>query len=1261
MPHIVKSLIFAFLLVAALTLRVSADESHPRGIRLDGTIGTAGKLDLPGPDYEIRAEHGRQVGTNLFHSFGQFNLRSDEQATFTGPDNLRNIIGRVTGGKPSWIDGTLSTSVPHADLYLLNSAGIMFGPNASLDLSASFHVSTADYLRLGANDRFATLPLKSDVLSGAAPAAFGFLDHDIAPISAEGKGHIPREEWEGMFSTGLVVPGDKTLSLIGGDIRITKGSYTDMGDEQHPVGSLAIMEKGQICLASVAAPGEVIPTDAGPDVSLFEQLGNITVSEESALHVGGGKIFIRGGNFFLDKSYVNAGQTIFPENGLIGGNNGYIDIQADTLTMNDSLIMIRTYDEGDAGNLRIHASESVQLSESAIISASSEESGNAGNAGNIEIITTHLSCTDDSGIDSSSHGGGKGGDITITASESAHFSGGGLVAATLGQGEAAGNAGNILINTNQLSLAENAAIDSSTLGKGNGGNIVIAASESVLLSDSAVASVTFGPDEHAGDAGNVLIRTEHLSLTDNGEIGTMSWGGGEGGDVTLQASGAIEFSGTDEQGFASNVHTFAYGEIADAGDAGKILIEANAVSFRDGGGIRAGTRGSGDGGTIRIRAAESVAFTGVNPHGENSIGFGSGIDAPTLGHGEHAGKAGDIIIETGSLSVTHGARITSSTGGRGDGGEMHLTATESVLITGHSPDLQMKAPLESQLAFQEAALPSKKNISGIYSHTASTEATAGDAGGITITTPDLVISDRGGVCVSSEGMGNAGLVAISAGQITLHNHAFLSSTSTAEGQSGDGGLVAIRAGEGMEMRENSSVSTSTAGEGNAGGILMAVSRLEMDGGSSVSSASTAPGKGGEGGAIIIGNITGEAPDGSDLEFRPCESVRMRNHAGISTATFGEGNAGVVVVGTAQLDMDTGASVSSASQSPGKGGTGGLILINADTGRVQMQNHASISTSTSGEGDATGIGIQVSQLELDNGAHISSASTSPGNGGDAGGILIGREIVLTNDKGSVSMAELVQQLLLGEGPVFDETTVFSVTQPGDAMHIRNGSYVSTSSAGKGEAGDMTFHFTGLEIDTRSAISSASTSEFGGGDAGAIDITAADLFLENRSTITTEASGAGGGEMNLRVGDQLHLSDSEITTSVRYGAGNGGDIRVLRPEFVTLNHSHMAARADQGAGGNIRIVTDHFIRSSDSVVDASSRKGIDGTIHIDSPDSDMSSDLVILPVNFLNVSRWVRTPCEKRPGDTVSRLTVTRCDAAPTPLDDLHASPPLRESE
>jgi len=424
-----------------------ADSTHPQGIRLDGSIGNAGKINLPGPDYQIKPEYGKQSGANLFHSFQQFNIHNGESATFSGPASVKNIISRVTGGSASWIDGKLASTISGADLYFLNPAGVMFGSNAALDLSGSFHVSTADYLKMGDNGRFYAEPMADEVLSVAAPTAFGFLPPSvppdrrdegmIAPISIEGNGYIPPEKWGGVLYKGLTVPGDKTLSIIGGDIDIKNGNYTTINGETQPLGSLLIPEKGRINLASAASAGEVFLKETGIDIS-SEKSGNITLSEQSAIHVGGGKIYIRGGALVADNAYINAGQVAFPDGRIVGGTDGRIDIDVNTLSFsNDSGIFMDTFGTGNAGALNIHAAESVNFSNSGITSATH----GSGNAGTIHISTPELSLSDKAGITASSAG--------------------------------KGNAGGITLEVSNLILDNNSSVSSGTLFQGDGGRMLI--------------------------------------------------------------------------------------------------------------------------------------------------------------------------------------------------------------------------------------------------------------------------------------------------------------------------------------------------------------------------------------------------------------------------------------------------------------------------------------------------------------------------------------------------------------------------------------------------------------------------------------------------------------------------------------------------------------------------------------------------------------------------------------------------------------------
>jgi filamentous hemagglutinin family protein len=266
----VRSHRFGPPLLAAL---LAAAPVHAQ-IVTDGSVGP--KVSLSGGEIKIGADLGSRRGDNLFHSFEKFGIATGQSATFTGPDTIKNVISRVTGGEVSNIDGKLASKVGQADLYFLNPAGVMFGPNAQLDVPGSFHVSTAHELRFADGASFSALDKTGSGLTVAAPEAFGFLDKTPSRITAD------RSQLE-------LQPG-KTFSLVGGDIELAGGTIATAGGS--PVGS---PNPGMVFNAvSVAASGEARVADGAVDVA---PLGSIRMADQriTASGNGGGTIRIRGG------------------------------------------------------------------------------------------------------------------------------------------------------------------------------------------------------------------------------------------------------------------------------------------------------------------------------------------------------------------------------------------------------------------------------------------------------------------------------------------------------------------------------------------------------------------------------------------------------------------------------------------------------------------------------------------------------------------------------------------------------------------------------------------------------------------------------------------------------------------------------------------------------------------------------------------------------------------------------------------------------
>jgi large exoprotein involved in heme utilization and adhesion len=237
-------------------------------------------------------------------------------------------------------------------------------------------------------------------------------------------------------------------------------------------------------------------------------------------------------------------------------------------------------------------------------------------------------------------------------------------------------------------------------------------------------------------------------------------------------------------------------------------------------------------------------------------------------------------------------------------------------------------------------------------------------------------------------------------------------------------------------------------------------------------------------------------------------------------------------------------------------------------------------------------------------------------------------------------------------------------------MRDGASISASTFGPGKGGNLIIEKAlRIELSNGSSISARSLSEDldialsndrDAGKSGQVTLHATDsLRVPNGSSISVETEQADAGDINVNVGNLVHLrNNSQISTSVAGGRGDGGNI-TIDPNFVVLDEaSAITARAREGAGGNIRIrITGDgaFFQSPDSIVSASSDFGLDGTVAIDAPDTDVSRSLSNLPVAFFDPSVLLADRCAARIAGRESNFVATgRGGVPPSPAGLLGAS-------
>src|SRR5262245_30936894 len=276
----------------SLTINVFAQGAPP--ITSSGlNTQISAPINIPGGKVQFDITGGTRPsgGTNLFHSFGQFNVPTNNIANFLNETALptSNILARVTGGNLSSIFGTIQTTgFGNANLFLMNPAGFLFGANATVNVGGMVSFSSADYLRLADGVRFNAVPNPgADALLSTAPvAAYGFLGSNPGAITVQG--------------SQLTVADGTGISLVGGNITIQSG--TPDGGVAQPARLLA--PNGKIQLATAASPGEfdAASLQALPNINgaSFTSSGSVNLAPGSNINVSGEQIVsIRGGQFVI--------------------------------------------------------------------------------------------------------------------------------------------------------------------------------------------------------------------------------------------------------------------------------------------------------------------------------------------------------------------------------------------------------------------------------------------------------------------------------------------------------------------------------------------------------------------------------------------------------------------------------------------------------------------------------------------------------------------------------------------------------------------------------------------------------------------------------------------------------------------------------------------------------------------------------------------------------------------------------------------------
>lgn len=619
-------------------------------IASDNTLSTT--VNTP-DNRNFTITNGTQAGSNLFHSFSEFSIPTGGSASFAHLGEIQNIISRVTGSSISNIDGLIQAN-GSANLFLLNPNGIIFGPNASLNIGGSFLASTASSLRFPDGKSFsATAPQATPLLLVSVPIGLQFgktagsIINQSQAINSNGE------------SVSLQVKPGKTLALVGGAVTLDGGHLTAAG--------------GRIELGSVAGSADVKLNSTPQGLALnykgVQNFQDIKLSElalADASGSGGGEIQVRGRNITLSGGSK-----------LLSNTLGSLDGGDVTVNASDSLQLLGTTTVPDLY-------EPVEKGFGIIVplrSAISTNTSNAGKAGNVMIRARQLIVRDGAQITAASFipGTGKGGNVTVKASQSVEVTGTSVLpdgqgkspfsapgfddkffiefnsASTLATTSGTnGAAGNLTINTRKLTISNGGLVTANPFGGGAGGNLTVKASESLDLIGTSANGVfpsgVFTSAFGTGAAGNLTVDTEKLSIQNGAQISASTFAAGQGGNLNVNASNSVEVIGS-----GSGLFTQTRG----AGSAGELTIETEKLSVQDGAEVAVSSQGQGSGNASDLKVrADSIL---LDTQGKLSATTDSGKEG------------GDIKLEDLDLLIMRrNSKISTNAGGTGNGGNINI-------------------------------------------------------------------------------------------------------------------------------------------------------------------------------------------------------------------------------------------------------------------------------------------------------------------------------------------------------------------------------------------------------------------------------------------------------------------------------------------------------------------------------------------------------------------------------------------------------------
>ncbi len=1185
---------------------------------------------------------GLRRNSSLFHSFDRFDVLTNQQVYFANPADIRNIFSRVTGGNISNIDGLLGVS-GSANLFLMNPNGMIFGPNARLDVAGSFLATTANALEFADNQKFAaTGDLAVPLVEVNIPIGVQFGANPPAMLTNRGN-----------LATG------QNLTLAAGNLDL-QGQVRSGGD------------------LTLNATDTVRIRDTVTEPFLARSGGNMTIQGNQSIDVLAlnhlsQTPFVSDGNFSLISDGVISGDAHF-------SNRGTFTIKslagqpADFISLYDPIIS-SVGNVDIAGNytgtsLLIESQQNVQIQGNVTITGpdtvSAFQGGDTVLGGSPGFIIR-------SGQTNLVYGGTNQNTPPPTVANTPNIPAGITVNGTVSSfppqrilpqlnvdfqslvgsidvRRIITNGGSINLNSARGSITTNGStLDTTSISSGGarttnvGGSVTLAANNNILLGD--VSTSPFLGNFSNSKSGQISARTTNGSIRAGNLITTASFG--DGGTINLVAqNGNINTSNLDTRSLGVSAFGGIGGISSLSGVGGRIILDATNGTI-DTGNLDTSASGTTSGfGPSRFSNIQAGAINLTTVNGDiRATNFNANVSAPS-----DEGRAGTITLSAtnGRVDVGNLSAVANTLTGRlRDGGAITVSATGG--------DLVLKDLLASSFNGGGSDIQLRSDGS--------------------ILTGSLVTTGKLGSGNIQVATGGVFAVGNSSGANALN---ILSSDTFGSGRSGD---IQIDA-QSISLSQGSQISASTHSSGNGGNItLFAPALVQFSGASAGGSLPSVP-TGVTGGASDSVYLGGYIPTGvSSQATNPnlifpsgvfsqatinstgnagnititTGQLLVQDSAAIGVTTFGQGNAGSVNILAQDIGLDNGSIFSGVA--PGSVSTSGTIALQGIRTLQATNSRISVSTDSGVAGNVTITADQgnAPSIRLNNSTIEAAARQAAGQ---AGGVAIttptlalsdskvitsnlnatrGGSVTFTNLDSFTALNSLISAstesgvggnvAITGVNLQLNNSAIAATTASGSAgnlsinasgnVGLNNNSRLTVAATAGGTAGNLTVQAGKIRINQSEITVSSPT-----GPSGNLTLSTPDLRL-NRGTLSAETGGSGSGANITLEGlrEPLILRNGSLISARALGNANGGNITILSPAFIlgpALEGNDIIANAISGNGGKITITTNTIFgltlrpgRTPRSDITANSETGASGSVDLNTTNLASNEDLVQLP--------------------------------------------------